>query len=205
MTLRRFLKEDLRVLLLVGTTPTFLQLIYAYVRSHKFRVVVRMRLSQWFYKKGKIWRVASSYFYHKNLKCGVDIDPSASIGAGLRLAHPVAVVIGEGVEIGSNVRIQQCVTLGGNSGKERIINNRRVTMPSIANYCFIGPGACVLGPIVLGEGAVVGANSVVQMDVEEWSVVSGAPTKVVKRLGPDDIGRIHYKEMVSVSRFHNDV
>lgn len=145
--------------------------LYHAFRSKKYRVICRMRLSQYFYRRGGyVYRMLSVALYQKNMPF-VDIHPAAVIGPGLRLAHPLGVVIGKDAIIGRDVRIQQNVTIGGNGGREVARDGETFTMPTIGNGCLIGPGACVLGPIVVGDDSKVGANVVLTESVQAGSIV----------------------------------
>ena len=105
---------------------------------------------------------------------GIEIHPGAKIGDGFFIDHGSGVVIGETAEIGENVTLYQGVTLGGTgfqSGKRH---------PSVEDNVTIGSGAKLLGPITVGHGAKVGANSVVVEDVPPCSTVVGNPGHPVK-------------------------
>ena len=104
---------------------------------------------------------------------GIDIHPGAKIGRNLFIDHSFT-VIGETAEIGDNVTIYQCVTLGGTSPDNGVAGKRH---PTLANGAIIGSGAQVLGPITLGERARVGANAVVTRDVAPGAVMVGIPAK----------------------------
>lgn len=103
---------------------------------------------------------------------GIEIHPGAKIGNRLFIDHGMGVVIGETCEIGDNVTIFQGVTLGG-TGKEK--GKRH---PTVKNNALIASGAKVLGSIVIGENAKIGAGSVVLRDVPANSTVVGIPGKV---------------------------
>ena len=106
---------------------------------------------------------------------GVDIHPAAKIGKGILLDHATGIVIGETCVLDDNISILQGVTLGG-TGKDT--GDRH---PKIQTGVLIGAGANVLGNVVIGEGAWIGAGSVVLNDVEAHSTVVGVPAKVVGR------------------------
>lgn len=91
----------------------------------------------------------------------IDIHPGARIGRNFFIDHGF-VVIGETAEIGDDVTIYQCVTLGGTSPDDGIAGKRH---PTLADGVIIGSGAQVLGPILVGPRARVGANAVVTRDV----------------------------------------
>src|ERR1035437_10386597 len=100
---------------------------------------------------------------------GIEIHPAAWIGAGLFIDHGMGVVVGETAEIGNDVTIYQGVTLGGTgfaTGKRH---------PTVQDNVTIGSGAKLLGPITIGHGAKIGANSVVITDVPPNPTVVGNP------------------------------
>jgi serine O-acetyltransferase len=105
---------------------------------------------------------------------GVEIHPAAKIGGDFFIDHGTGVVIGETAEIGDRVTLYQGVTLGGTGfarGKRH---------PTIQDNVTIGSGAKLLGPINVGHGAKVGANSVVVHDVPPNSTVVGNPGHPVR-------------------------
>ena len=105
---------------------------------------------------------------------GIEIHPAARIGDGLFIDHGMGVVIGETAELGANVTIYQGVTLGGTgfaTGKRH---------PTVEDNVTIGSGAKLLGPITIGHGAKIGANSVVIHDVPANSTVVGNPGHPVR-------------------------
>ncbi|MGA2319745.1 MAG: serine O-acetyltransferase [Solirubrobacteraceae bacterium] len=105
---------------------------------------------------------------------GIEIHPAARIGEGLFIDHGAGVVIGETVDIGNDVTLYQGVTLGGTgfaTGKRH---------PTVQDNVTIGSGAKLLGPITIGHGAKIGANSVVITDVPANSTVVGNPGHPVR-------------------------
>ena len=107
-------------------------------------------------------------------KTGIDIHPGARIGPGFFIDHGTGVVIGETAEVGDNVTMYQGVTLGGTgfaTGKRH---------PTVEDNVTIGSGAKLLGPITIGHGAKIGANSVVIHDVPPNSTVVGNPGHPVR-------------------------
>jgi serine O-acetyltransferase len=104
----------------------------------------------------------------------IEIHPAARIGDALFIDHGTGVVVGETAEIGDNVTLYQGVTLGGTgfaTGKRH---------PTVEDNVTIGSGAKLLGPITVGHGAKIGANSVVITDVPPNSTVVGNPGHVVR-------------------------
>ncbi|KAG9443196.1 hypothetical protein H6P81_019050 [Aristolochia fimbriata] len=103
----------------------------------------------------------------------IDIHPAAKIGEGILLDHGTGVVIGETAVVGNRVSIMQGVTLGG-TGKE--VGDRH---PKIGQGALIGAAANILGNIIIGEGAMVAAGSLVLKDMPPHSMAVGIPAKVV--------------------------
>ena len=103
----------------------------------------------------------------------VDIHPAARIGCGILLDHATSFVVGETAIIEDNVSILHEVTLGG-TGKET--GDRH---PIVRSGVLLGAGAKILGRVEIGEGAKVGAGSVVLTDVQPHTTVAGVPAVVV--------------------------
>jgi serine O-acetyltransferase len=125
----------------------------------------------------------------------IEIHPAAKIGDALFIDHGTGVVIGETAEIGDNVTLYQGVTLGGTgfaTGKRH---------PTIEDNVTIGSGAKLLGPITVGHGAKIGANSVVITDVPPNATVVGNPGHVVrvegKKVEGPDADWIHLPDPVA--------
>lgn len=105
---------------------------------------------------------------------GIEIHPAAVIGSGFFIDHGSGVVIGETARIGNDVTIYQGVTLGGTGFQ---VGKRH---PTVGDSVTIGSGAKLLGPITVGDGAKIGANSVVITDVPSNSTVVGNPGHPVR-------------------------
>jgi serine O-acetyltransferase len=126
---------------------------------------------------------------------GIEIHPAACIGQGLFIDHGAGVVIGETAEIGDNVTLYQGVTLGGTgfaTGKRH---------PTVQDNVTIGSGAKLLGPITIGHGAKIGANSVVITDVPPNCTVVGNPGHPVRidgqRVEGPDADWIHLPDPIA--------
>jgi serine O-acetyltransferase len=105
---------------------------------------------------------------------GIEIHPAARIGSGFFVDHGMGVVIGETAVIGDDVTLYQGVTLGGTgfaTGKRH---------PTVEDNVTIGSGAKLLGPITIGHGSKIGANTVVIHDVPPHSTVVGNPGHPVR-------------------------
>ena len=126
---------------------------------------------------------------------GVEIHPAARIGEDFFIDHGSGVVIGETAQIGDRVTLYQGVTLGGTGfarGKRH---------PTVADDVTIGSGAKLLGPISVGHGAKIGANTVVIQDVPPNSTVVGNPGHPVRvegrRVEGPDTDWIHLPDPVA--------
>ncbi len=110
---------------------------------------------------------------------GVEIHPGATVGRRFFVDHGMGVVIGETAEIGDVVLLYLGVVLGGTSLE------KKKRHPTIGNNVVIGTAAILLGPITVGEGARVGANSVVVKSVPPGATVVGVPGRIVEeKRGP---------------------
>ncbi len=108
---------------------------------------------------------------------GIEIHPGAVIGRRFFIDHGMGVLIGETAEIGDDVTIYKGVTLGGTSlggGKRH---------PTLGNNVVVGTNASILGAITIGDGARIGAGSVVVRDVPPGATVVGIPGRIVLQDG----------------------
>lgn len=142
--------------------------IKGYVLNPGFLTISLYRQARWW--REQRWNFICDLFWRFNIQqSGCFLHYDAKIGAGLMLPHPVGVVIGQGAVVGENVTIYQSVTIGMNKGG----------YPTIGDGVIIFPNSVVIGPIRVGDGATVGAGSVVLTDVEPGTVVAGNPARVV--------------------------
>lgn len=115
---------------------------------------------------------------------GIEIHPGAQLGHRFFIDHGMGVVIGETAIVGDDVLMFHTSTLGGTS------MTRGQRHPIVGNRVVIGAGAKILGPITIGDGALIGANAVVVKDVPEDSTVVGIPGKVRKRNQGQDLEHV---------------
>lgn len=130
------------------------------------------RVAHWLFE-GKLFFLARLVNHLARFLTAIDIHPGAKIGRNLFIDHGFT-VIGETAEIGDNVTIYQCVTLGGTNPADGVAGKRH---PTISDGVIIGSGAQVLGPITVGVQARIGANAVVTRDVLEGAVMVGIPAR----------------------------
>ena len=147
--------------------PTWLEALTCYAGV---QAVLVHRLAHALYRAG--WRTAARMVSHTSrFVTGIEIHPGAKIGRRLFIDHGMGVVIGETAEVGDDVLIYHGVTLGGLSGQP---GKRH---PTIGDGVAIGSGAQVLGPILVGAGARIGANAVVVAEVPAGETVVGIPAR----------------------------
>lgn len=136
--------------------------------------VLHHRVAHSLWKRG--FRTAARYLSQwSRFVTGVEIHPGATIGRRFFIDHGMGVVIGETAIIGNDVLMYHNVTLGGTS-LEKVKRH-----PTIEDGVLIGMGAKILGDIVVGRNARIGANAVVTRDVPAESTAVGIPARVVKQ------------------------
>ncbi len=114
-----------------------------------------------------LMKAASRIVFGSHLPSAATIGRSSMLGYG-----GLGTVIHDRAVIGENVMVGPHVTVGGRSRKEGV--------PVVADDVFIGTGACIIGDVRVGRGAVIGANTVVIEDVPECTVVAGVPARVIR-------------------------
>ena len=130
------------------------------------------RVAHWFFE-ADLFFVARFVNHTSRFITGIDIHPGAKIGRHLFIDHGFT-VIGETAEIGDNVTIYQCVTLGGTNPANGIPGKRH---PTLEDNVIVGSGAQILGPITVGPRARIGANAVVTDDVPEGATMVGVKAR----------------------------
>tara|TARA_B100001750_G_C15476986_1_gene583073 strand:+ start:356 stop:1039 length:684 start_codon:yes stop_codon:yes gene_type:complete len=126
------------------------------------------RFAHLIYKK-RLLLIAKGLMYVVRLTTHIEIHPGAKIGPRFVIDHGAGVVIGETTEIGPDVTLYQGVTLGGTSTKK--IKRH----PTLVGDNVVGAGAKIIGAVEIGQGARIGAGSVVLTNVPENATVIGVP------------------------------
>ena len=126
------------------------------------------RLAHWLFE-AELFLLARMVNHTGRFLTAIDIHPGAKIGKNFFIDHGFT-VIGETAQIGNNVTIYQCVTLGGTNPTNGKGGKRH---PTIGDNVIIGSGAQVIGPITVGARARIGANAVVTDDVPEGATMVG--------------------------------
>ena len=125
------------------------------------------------YLWGRGWLFCARFLSHLNrFFTGIEIHPGAKIGRSFFIDHGSGVVIGETTEIGDDVHLYQGVVLGG------VTLQKKKRHPTVGNHVMIGAGTIVLGPIVIGDGARIGAASLVIHDVPAEAIAVGVPARL---------------------------
>jgi len=151
-----------------------------------FQALLFHRAGGWAWRHG--WFLVGRFISHiGRILTGIDIHPGASIGQRFFIDHGLGVVIGETAEIGDDVTLYQGVTLGGVAPSVDSDSQRQQKRhPTLEDGVIVGSGAQILGPIVVGRCARVGANAVVTKDVGKCSTVVGIPARAVRRGATDE-------------------
>jgi serine O-acetyltransferase len=152
--------------------------IEAILTSPGLHAIAFHRVAHWLWRRGLFLpgRLLSQF---SRAMTGIEIHPGARLGRGVFIDHGMGVVVGETSTVGDNVTMYQGVTLGG-TGKER--GKRH---PTVEDNAVIGVGASVLGAVTIGEGARVGAGSVVLKDVPPHATAVGMPARAVSWRDPE--------------------
>lgn len=162
----RYVFEDLRE----SVPPQRLRLFkvaFSVLAVPRIRALVSLRIGQAMYHTGL--RPLATYVQGRILgSSGADLSCGAVIGPGFCLPHTAGVVIGDNVVAGARLRVYQGVTLGDRGVGEE-------GQPTIGDDVTIFAGALVLGPVKIGNGAIVAANSLVVDDVPPHHLAYGAP------------------------------
>ncbi|MBA4162177.1 MAG: serine acetyltransferase [Novosphingobium sp.] len=130
------------------------------------------RVAHWLFE-AELFFMARLVNHISRFLTAIDIHPGAKIGRNFFIDHGF-VVIGETAEIGDNVTMYQGSTLGGTNPTNGVGGKRH---PTIGDDVIVSLGAAILGPLVVGKGARIGANAVVTKDVPEGATMVGIPAK----------------------------
>ncbi|WP_459540903.1 serine O-acetyltransferase [Negativicoccus succinicivorans] len=167
-------QNDIRVVFARDpAAKNFWEVIFCYPGLH---ALWWHRASHWWYRHD-CFLIARLLSHWARFFTGIEIHPGAQIGNGVFIDHGGGVVIGETAVVGDNVTLYQGVTLGG-TGKEK--GKRH---PTLEDYVVVACGAKVLGSFTVGEGAKIGAGSVVLKPVPPHSTVVGIPGQVISSRG----------------------
>jgi serine O-acetyltransferase len=142
----------------------------------RFASVAMIRYAQRLHARG--WpRLAKLVGLINFIVFGIEVPASLNIGAGLVIPHTHGTIIGAGY-VGRGVTIYQQVTLGAKFADFGFDPAKR---PHVCDGVVITAGAKILGPVRIGEGAIIGANAVVLKDVPPNGVAVGVPARILER------------------------
>lgn len=175
--LNRYYSHHGRDIVTEGRTAIIRATTFQLLFSRGFRAIFCYRLRNHAERK-KIPLLGGLVGLVDTLFNSIEIHPHARIGSGLFIPHPQCIVIGARSVIGSNVTINQGVTVGASLGKE--IDGQ--TEPVVEDNVLLGAGAKIIGPVTIGKNAMIGANAVVVKDVPAWTVAVGVPAGVVNKV-----------------------
>ncbi|ACR80039.1 MULTISPECIES: serine O-acetyltransferase [Kosmotoga] len=139
-----------------------------------FHALLFYRISHFFWCHRMKW-LAEFIHYAARILFSVDIHPAAKIEPGVVIDHGIGTVIGSTTSIGSGTLIYHGVTLG----TRKLVEGKR--HPDVGRNVVIGAGAKILGPLVIGDNAKIGANSVVLEHVQPNTTVVGIPARPVSK------------------------
>lgn len=114
------------------------------------------------------------YRLYTEFGLGIELRPKTQVGPGLSIYHGTGLVVNDHAVIGANVKLRNAVTIGHQAPGDGC--------PRIEDGVEVGAGAIILGPVTIGERAVVGAGAVVVKSVEPYTAVAGNPAKKIKDL-----------------------
>jgi len=166
------LKEDIKTVLSKDPAArNALEVIFCYPGLH---ALWAHRIAHFFWKHGFFF-LARFISHISRFLTGIEIHPGAKVGRRFFIDHGMGVVIGETAEIGDDVLMYQGVVLGG------VSLEKKKRHPTVGNNVVIGAGAILLGPIKIGDGAKIGAGSVVVKSVPPGATVVGVPGRIAEK------------------------
>ncbi len=169
-SLRRSVREDIDAA--IARDPAAVNRADVFLNSPGLHAIWSYRVAHKMWQTPRLKPAARILSTLTRAVTGVEIHPGATIGRRFFIDHGMGVVIGETAEVGKDVMLYHGVTLGGRS-LEKVKRH-----PTLGDDVTVGTGARILGPVTLGAGVQVGANSVVVKDVPAGAVATGIPARV---------------------------
>ncbi len=152
--------------------PACDDITFAFLCLKGFHALEAQRIAHWLWQSNR--RPLAKLFQNQiSERLGVDMHPAARLGRGIMLDHATGIVVGETAVIDDDVSMLHAVTLGGTG------NESGDRHPKIRRGVLLSAGCKIIGNIEVGEGAKVGAGSVVLADVPPHVTVAGVPAKIV--------------------------
>ena len=135
-------------------------------------ILLLYRISNFFYYN-RLFLISKIVWMFNRLLFTVDIDPGAKLAGGVKLVHPMCIVIGREVESEGYLTIYQGTTLGGSNNREYNYKGKTIKQPYILNNVVIYTSSVIIGPLVLGENSTVAANATLSKNLPENSIAFG--------------------------------
>jgi serine O-acetyltransferase len=175
----------------LGAPTTPAGLVRQVMRDPIFRVLFTLRAWQAAMSAGRgttlCRKLAGRAHLWTTRRAGMDLPVSLTVAPGLAITHGWGLVVAPGTVIGRNVTLFHGVTLGTRDRIDDAGGRTNLGVPTIDDEVWIGPGACVLGPVHVGRGARIGAGAIVITDVPAGAVVVAAPARVARLGSPPDV------------------
>jgi serine O-acetyltransferase len=159
------------------TDPDFKKFLREMMIGQSFRYIFWYRVNQYFDSIRSRWMLpfrlmARLILHHYGYKFGIGIGLRAEIGPGFKIEHYGTIFVNPRARIGLRCTLAQGVTIGEYNG-----------CPRLRDFIFVGPGAKIIGPVRVGNNAIIGANCVVTKDVPDNAVTAGIPGKIISLRG----------------------
>ena len=162
--------EDMRVIMEKDPAArSYAEIFFCYPGFHAL-LYYRLAHAAW---NARLYCLGRFVSHLGRVLTGIEIHPAAKIGRRLFIDHGMGCVVGETAEVGDDVTLYHGVTLGG------VALTKRKRHPTVGNRVVVGAGAQVLGPIKVGDDALIGANAVVLTDVPAGATMVGVPGRQV--------------------------
>jgi len=149
--------------------------------SEGFWALTIYRLQRVLRERGPLWTPARALVASckklLTLVTHINLHPNAEIGPGLLIPHVGPIQVFPWAKLGADCAIHQVCTIGAGA---------KPGGPEIGDHVNLGCHTCVLGPVRVGDGAIIGAGAVVVKDVPAWATVAGVPAKVIARREPPE-------------------
>jgi serine O-acetyltransferase len=151
----------------------FIKLLFALLYPKYGVIYFHRQNRRLFIKKNPLNRF---YFLMNHYLNSAEINPNASLGQGVKIPHPFAVVIGGNTVLGDNCVVMSGVTFGANSAV-----NEKYKYPMLGKSCYVGTGAKIIGAVEIGSNSTIGGNSLVTKSFKVNSVIVGIPGKLLMK------------------------
>lgn len=182
----KILREDIKNIFQKDPAArSWLEVLFCYPGLH---AMIFYRFAHWLWRH-KLYFLGRFTSHIARFLTGIEIHPGAKIGRRVFIDHGMGVVIGETSEIGNDVLIYKGVLLGGTSLE------KKKRHPTIGNGVVLGTNAIVLGAIMIGDHARIGAASVVTRDVPANATAMGVPARVSIGYSAEEIEKLEHAKL----------